>query len=162
MAEDLQFKELKKAVNGLGKDFVGELAKQIIAADKVASGKLLGSLNYQVIEVLGNLMIRLNSEPYLINVDQGRRAGAKPPPISPIMKWIDLRKIKGRDKKTGRFITKQQTAFIIARGISKNGIKPTYVIKKAKDIVIKNKIEILAKAAQKDVMDALNKILINL
>ena len=53
-------------------------------------------------------------------------------------------------------------SFIIARSIGIKGIRPTNVIQKAKDNIIKKKTEILAKAATKDVMDALNKILINL
>lgn len=156
-----EFPELKKAVDKLGDAFVMELINQLLMADKAASGKLIKSLDYEVIEVLDNLMIRLHSEPYLINVDKGRRPGAKPPPADKILPWIKLRGIKGRDNK-GKFITDKSLSFIIARGIGKNGIKPTNVIKKATDNIIKKKTEILAKAATKDVMDALNKILINL
>lgn len=156
-----EFIELKKAVNKLGDEFVMELINQLLAADKAASGKLIKSLDYEVVELLDNLMIRLHSEPYLINVDQGRRPGAKPPPASAILPWIKLRGIKGRDSK-GKFITDKSLSFIIARGIGKNGIKATNVIKKATDNIIKRKTEILAKAATKDVMNALNKILINL
>jgi hypothetical protein len=36
------------------------------------------------------------------------------------------------------------------------------VIKQAKERIIKNKTQILAKAAQKDALEALNKILVNL
>jgi hypothetical protein len=156
-----EFPELKKAVNKLGDEFVMELINQLLIADKAASGKLIKSLDYEVIELLDNLMIRLHSEPYLINVDKGRRAGAKPPPSDKILPWIKLRGIKGRDSK-GRFITDRSLSFIIARSIGIKGIRPTNVIQKAKDNIIKKKTEILAKAATKDVMDALNKILINL
>ena len=156
-----EFPELKKAVNKLGDEFVMELINQLLIADKAASGKLIKSLDYEVIELLDNLMIRLHSEPYLINVDKGRRAGAKPPPSSAILPWIKLRSIRGRDSK-GRFITDKSLSFIIARSIGIKGIRPTNVIQKAKENIIKKKTEILAKAATKDVMDALNKILINL
>lgn len=155
------FPELKKAVDKLGDAFVMELVNQLLIADKAASGNLIKSLDYEVVEILDNLMIRLSSEPYLINVDRGRRPGAKPPPSSKILPWIKLRGIKGRDSK-GRFITDKSLSFIIARSIGIKGIRPTNVIKKATDNIIKNKTEILAKAATKDVMDALNKILINL
>ena len=156
-----EFPELKRAVNKLGDEFVMELINQLLIADKAASGNLIKSLDYEVIELLDNLMIRLHSEPYLINVDKGRRAGAKPPPSSAILPWIKLRGIKGRNSK-GRFITDKSLSFIIARSIGIKGIRPTNVIQKAKDNIIKKKTEILAKAATKDVMDALNKILTNL
>lgn len=153
MADDIQFNQLKKMVNQVGKDLVIELTNELLKADKKASGKLINSLKYEVIEVLGNLMIRLKAETYLTFVDQGRKPG-KMPPISPIMKWIDIRGIKPRSGQS-----KSGLAFAIAKSIGRKGIKPTYVIKKAKDNIMAAKKEILAKAAQKDVMDALNKIL---
>ena len=155
MAEDVQFTKLRIAVNLVGKELVTELSNQLIMANKKASGNLIASLDYEIIEVLGNLMIRLKAEPYLINVDQGRRAGAKPPPVSPILKWIDLKGITPKDKD----MSKRGLAFAIAKSIGNKGIKPTYVIQKARDKILQTKKEILAKAAQKDVVDALNKIL---
>jgi hypothetical protein len=161
MSQDIQYTNLKKAVQLVGKEFIYELTQQLISADKVASGKLISSLDFQVVNILDNLMIRLVAEPYLINVDKGRKPG-RMPPTGPIKKWIEVRKIKGRDKKTGRFISNQSLAFAIAKGIQKNGIRPTNVIKQAKERIIKNKTQILAKAAQKDALEALNKILVNL
>lgn len=98
-----EFINLKKATEELGQDFIIELTKQLLDADKKASGDLLRSLDYEVIEVVGKLMIRLKANSYILVVDGGRRPGAKQPPTSPIKKWIDIKGIKGRDKK-GRFI----------------------------------------------------------
>lgn len=153
------FNTLTNEVDKIGKEFIAELIKQLIQADKVASGKLLKSLNYKVIEVLDNLLIQINSEAYLQYVDAGRRPG-KMPPTTAIKKWIDIRKIKGRDK-NGRFITKDQTAFLIARSIGRKGIKPTNVIKKSMDNILRSKKEALGKAAAKDILNILNKILVN-
>jgi hypothetical protein len=47
---------------------------------------------------------------------------SKIPPPSALDKWIVQRGISPRDKK-GRFMTRKQTQFIIARGIFNNGIK---------------------------------------
>lgn len=149
------YRELKLAVDKLGKEYILELTKQLIAADKVASGKLLRSLNYNVIEVLGNIMLRIGAEGYLRDVDKGRKPG-KMPPTSPIKKWIDVRKIKPKD------MTRDQLAFVIAKSIKRKGIQPTNVIQKAVDNILKNKSKILAEAASKDVMKQIDKILINL
>lgn len=150
--------ELKKAVEKLGEAYVEELINQLLIAGKAASGNLIKSLDYEVVESINGLLLKINSEPYLINVNDGRRKGAKMPPPSAIKKWIDVRGIKGRDKK-GRFIKKDQLAFAIARGISKNGIKPTHVLRKTRSKIMKTKDELLGKAASKDVMNALNGIL---
>jgi hypothetical protein len=47
----------------------------------------------------------------------------KQPPPGILAKWISKKGIKGRDKKTGRFITNLSLAFIIGRKIKRDGIK---------------------------------------
>ena len=49
----------------------------------------------------------------------------KMPPTSILAKWISARKIKGRDKKTGRFISNKSLAYLIASKIKRDGIKST-------------------------------------
>lgn len=47
------------------------------------------------------------------------------PPSSIFLKWIKQKGIQGRDKKTGRFITRQSLSFLIARSIGQKGIRAT-------------------------------------
>ena len=47
----------------------------------------------------------------------------KQPPPDIIAKWIQKKGIKGRDKKTGRFISNMTLAFIIGRSIKIRGIQ---------------------------------------
>jgi hypothetical protein len=49
---------------------------------------------------------------------------SKMPPMKALDKWIVRRGIAPRDKK-GKFLTRKQTQFVIARGIYNNGIKPS-------------------------------------
>ena len=151
----MEYEELKLAVDKLGKEYIAELAIQLADADKVASGKLLRSLNYYVIEVLGNFMIQVISGSYLEYVDKGRKPG-KQPPQSAIKKWIDIRGIS-----PDKGMTKDGLAFVIARSIGRKGIQPTGVIKKSMANVMKSK-EILSKAAGKDVEKYIKNILINI
>ena len=50
---------------------------------------------------------------------------SKRPPAEVFEKWIKKSNIQGRDKKTGRFITRQSLSYIIANSIYSKGIKAT-------------------------------------
>jgi len=150
--------ELEKVLNEIGKDLVKELSLQLMRADKRASGNLIDSLDYKVVEAVDGFFLEIIAADYLKYVDQGRRPG-KQPPTKAIRKWIDDRKILPRDKKTGRFIKKESAAFLMARSIGKKGIKPTNVIKKSVDNIFKSKQQLLAKAAIGDIEALINKIL---
>tara|TARA_R100001530_G_C4252105_1_gene138118 strand:- start:344 stop:706 length:363 start_codon:yes stop_codon:yes gene_type:complete len=47
----------------------------------------------------------------------------KQPPPNILAKWISKKGIKGRDKKSGRFISNMSLAFIFGRKIKRDGIK---------------------------------------
>ena len=68
--------------------------------------------------------IELKAEDYLKYVDGGRRKGTYPP-LSAIQKWVDLKGIS------------RSAVFPIMRKIKEEGIKPTNVISKSLDQVLK-------------------------
>jgi hypothetical protein len=59
---------------------------------------------------------------YLYYLMNGRKPG-KFPPISAMLDYIRAKGIKGRDQKTGRFITDRSLAFLFARAIAEKGNK---------------------------------------
>lgn len=65
----------------------------------------------------------LTLAPHWKNVETGRKPGLKPPPVSVIQKWIEDRRIKPRDN-----ISKKSLAYLIARGIGRNGIPATNML----------------------------------
>lgn len=50
---------------------------------------------------------------------------SKRPPLKPIQDWVTKRRFQFRNKETGKFMSYKSTAFLITRGIFKNGIKPS-------------------------------------
>jgi hypothetical protein len=149
---------LKRTLNELGVDFVKELTNQLLDADKKATGKLINSLKYKVVEVLDNLLLTISAEPYLKWIDEGRKPG-KMPPSKVFIKWIDARGIIFRNE-NGKIIKKESTAFLIARSIGEKGIKPTNVIRKTIDKIYSTKTQLLEKAAAKDIVALIQKILV--
>ena len=105
-----------------------------------ASGALYKSLGYEVTED----SISFTGESYGSFQDQGVRGknayysasasspfkfgtgtGPKGGLTKGIAKWIKQKGIKGRDKKTGRFITDKSLTFLISRSIYDKGIRAT-------------------------------------
>ena len=112
---------LKKALEVFGKDYIEALGKELAKAGKDASGNLKRSLDYKV-KATGfgtSYTLQILAEDYLKYVDEGRRAGAKQPPIQAIKDWVQIKGLP------------EGIEFAIAKSISKKGIKKTEVIAKA-------------------------------
>ena len=107
-----------------GRDFVKILTIQLKKSGKSASGALINSLDYRIIDN-GDINIEILSNDYLEYVDKGRKPGTYPP-LKEISKWATLKGIP------------QGAVFPIARSIYKFGIKPTNVLDKTKNEILKS------------------------
>lgn len=147
-------KSLSQELDLLGEDLVKGVVKELISADKVATGKLVRSIDYRVIARAETLILEVMALPYLENVMEGRRAGAAPPPSSSILPWVKKRNVKIKGS------TDNQTAFVIARSIGRKGIKPVAEIGKAIDRIYSLKEELISNAAVEDISDLIDKLLL--
>ena len=96
-------------------------AKSILLRNKkIATGKLYNSIRYNVSSD-GDISFSYAEEGKY--VESGRRRGARFPPPAPILRWIKIKGIKGRDATTGRFIKDKALVFLFQRAISRDGIK---------------------------------------
>jgi hypothetical protein len=132
MANEITFFDSKLA-NEFGKDYVKILVALLKnntvpsraglrPYPKVASGKLVQSINYRLQPLANGIQVQLLSEDYLKYVDKGRGKGSYPP-IQAIQRWTALKGIpKG-------------AAWGIRQNIYKYGIKPTNVISKTLKII---------------------------
>lgn len=135
----------ERALNELGKLLVGSIKDQLKLkqypygnpergqGDKVASGKLVNSITYQIVTGRdGNPIVELSYQNYLKYVNKGRKPDAKYVPISVLLDWIKVRGIRGRTKK-GKFMSNLSMAFAIRQNIYKYGIRPTNIFDKSYD-----------------------------
>jgi hypothetical protein len=159
MATKNDYNNLKEALNIFGDEYITELTKQLIQLDKVATGKLLRSLDYEVIEkVKGQFEIIIKAQDYLKFVDEGRRPGS-PPPYNAILSWVQARKIKFVNKSGKGFLKNEQTAFIIRKSIAKKGIQKTNVLKKTLGNVLNLKSKIIKDGVKLDLEQLVNSIM---
>ena len=99
-----------------GENVIRILTEELVRANKVASGRLINSLNYEVKPVGEALyQIILTSEDYLKYVDKGRRPGSYVP-IRALKEWVRFRGIP------------ESAVYAINQNIFRFGIRPTNVI----------------------------------
>lgn len=135
----------ERALNELGKLLVRSIKDQLQLrkypygnpesgqGDKVASGKLINSISYQIVDGTdGQPIIQLNYQDYLKYVNRGRKPFAKYVPIKALLDWIKVRGIRGRTKK-GRFMSNLSLAFAMRENIYKYGIRPARIFDESYD-----------------------------
>lgn len=114
MAADNPYLHTREFVKTFGDQTVAELRNSLISHGKVASGRLLQSIGWKAHEEPGFFGISYMWLPYGRNVNDGRRAGAPPPPLSAIQDWCRIRRID------------IEAAYPIARAIGRRGQPATY------------------------------------
>lgn len=115
-------------IQDITNNFVVELKNKLKANDSYASGDLVNSIRGIVKQNGKYILISIQLEDYWQYVEYGRRAG-KYPPINAIKNWISVKPVLPRPLKSGKLPTTNQLAFLIARKISKVGIKPKPFLK---------------------------------
>lgn len=78
-------------------------------------GQFSGFVQGSGIEILANY--------YADYLDRGRKPRARKIPINILITWVKKKKLQFRNKKNGKFISQNSTAFIIQNSIYKKGIK---------------------------------------
>jgi hypothetical protein len=146
---------IKNSVEKLGTEVVADFIKQLLAANKSATGDLIKSVRYEVLETANGIMLNIIASDYFKFVDEGRKPGGKMPPPDKILGWVKAKSISfGRN---GIDFKPQQIAFIISKSIQKNGIKPTNIKQKIIDNIYKSKEEILRNGLKIDIQTYINK-----
>jgi len=90
-------------------------------------------------------------------IDSPYKYTTKQPPPNILAKWISKKGMKGRDEKTGRFISHMSLAFIIGRKIKRDGIKGISFFQKPLGLGLKQFGKDFLGNVKEDIIDTLNK-----
>ena len=82
----------------------------------------------------------------------------KQPPPGLLAKWISKKGIKGRDKKSGRFISNLSLAYIIGRKIKRDGIKGISFFQKPLALGLKQFGKDLLSNVKEDIINGLTTV----
>lgn len=114
---------LDKVIKAIANDILS-IARMILESNNLINEKVgrntiaPDSELYKTLQVKatndGDIVFDLMLNDYLVFIESGRRAGAKFPPVEPIVKWARKRGIP----------TDNSTIYLIRRAISRDGIRP--------------------------------------
>ena len=174
-------KNVERFLKSFGNEIVKRAKKNLVSAGK-GGGKLERSIKSKVVKVAKGFINTWTMEYYGEFVDKGVSGNKqtqkykdylgkiinspykytnKQPPPNILAKWISKKGIKGRDKKTGRFISHMSLAFIIGRKIKRDGIKSIAFFQKPLGLGLKQFGKDLLGNVKEDIIDTLNKITVN-
>lgn len=141
---------------------------KLINNDRIASGKLLNSVEYQVVFNGVEYEVKLTLKKYWKYLDYGISGANNPssPFSNPgwraypfILNWVKVKPVLPRPDKNGKLPSPKSLAFLITRSIVKNGTKPGNEMKDAIANVNLRYKEKLVYALQKD-MQMLMKVIV--
>lgn len=122
----LNFSNLQIALNSFIEDFINTYKGLLIRDNKKASGNLISSLKPITIQFKNNKFeADISIASYWKYVEYGRRPG-KFPPVNKILDWIwiKIKPVIPRPMNGLKRPAEPKLAFLIARKIAREGIKP--------------------------------------
>lgn len=153
----MEFTNVIQFLNDFGKELADKYQRKLVNDDAVSSGKLLNSIRYIFNNNNTSFEISMEMAEYWKYVENGRKSG-KFPPISAIREWVKVKRVIPRPY-NGKLPTENQLAFLIARSISKKGIRPKPIFNDTLDDAMNYFENGLEDAFTKDVEAEMDKIM---
>ena len=174
-------KSVEAYLNSFGKQVVNR-AKSNLGKAKGGSTKLAQTIKFEVEPDADGFVVKFYMADYGTFLDKGVSGNkkkqsyknyenqsesspykytTKQPPPGILAKWISKKGIKGRDKKTGRFISNLSLAFLIGRKIKRDGIKSLSFFQKPLGLGMKEFGKDLLGVIAEEIKDNISTIKVN-
>jgi hypothetical protein len=154
MAELISFENLQKVLQQFGEEIRNEYQDNLIRSNRIASGDLLNSVEFEVVRNGNSFKVNLNLAPYWKYLEEGTKPHF--PPVSAILKWIEVKPVIPRPLSNGKLPTPKQLAFLIGRKIDEEGTEGSHDLQRAA-VTINDKFrEAIIEAFTKDVQGAMD------
>ena len=125
-----------KYLNEFAKYVIQQSRSNLTKQGKNVDKKLYNSLDKQIEVSANSFRLSFLMENYGEFQDKGVSGtkkkyntpfsySSKRPPLKPIEDWVTKRMFQFKNKESGKFMSFKSTAYLIAGGILKNGIKPS-------------------------------------
>ena len=153
-----EFKHTRKALNDFENGIITNYKSQL-EAEQMNNGELYKKISYSVSTGNSGWVISVSLADYWKYIENGRRAGAKMPPLDVIEKWIDVKQIKPHSMtlKSGKTVipTPPQLPFLIARSMRPTRIAPKPLFQKSFESAKQQFMQVIKDAITQDIKESL-------
>ncbi len=150
----IRWDNLQRVLGELGQEIRNEYQDKLIRDDKIATGDLLNSVEYEVQYDDRSIWVELHLEDYYRWVENGRDPG-KYPPQDAILEWIKVKPVIP-DGRNGVLPTEKQLAFLISRKIAEQGIEPGHQLRRTMRDFKQEIEDRIDEAIAQDINEAIN------
>lgn len=157
----IKYDHLREVLERYAVELRNEYQDNLIRSDRVASGDLLNTVEYEVKDKNGTYTVSLKLQDYWKWVESGRpptEKGGNGDLRTAILEWIKIKPVLPHTDKNGKLPTPQQLAYLISRKIHKEGYEGTQDLRKATESVWDRFVYEIYEAIDKDWDSALIKI----
>lgn len=157
----IKYDHLREVLERYAVELRNEYQDNLIRSDRVASGDLLNTVEYEVKDKNGTYTVSLRLQDYWKWVESGRpptQKGGNGDLRTAILEWIKIKPVLPKPDNNGKLPTPQQLAYLISRKIHKEGYEGTQDLRKATESVWDRFVYEIYEAIDKDWDSALIKI----
>lgn len=156
MAKDtlISFDNLMAVLQQYGESIRNEYQDNLIRSGRIASGNLLNSVEFEVIQDKRRFKVNLLLAEYWKYIEDGTRPHF--PPVSVLLEWIKVKPVIPRPDANGRIPTPKQLAYLIGRKIANEGTEGSQDLQKASKTINDEWREKIAEAFTKDVQNSMD------
>lgn len=157
----IKYDHLREVLERYAVALRNEYQDNLIRSDRIASGDLLNTVEYEVKDKNGTYTVSLRLQDYWKWVESGRpptEKGGNGDLRTAILEWIKIKPVLPRPDKNGKLPTPQQLAYLISRKIHKEGYEGSQDLRKATESVWDRFVYEIYEAIDKDWDSALIKI----
>lgn len=149
MEEIIEWTETRRVLEEFAIRLRNLYQDKLIEDDRVATGNLLNSVEYEIQTDTKSITVCLSLEDYWYYLEEGRQPG-KFPPVDAMIQYIRSKPIIP-DERSGRLPTENQLAFLIGRKIAQEGFEGGHYLAESQEEVLVEFEDKLSEAVGKDV-----------
>lgn len=153
----IEFNNLQRVLAEFGNALSERYKEKLTEDNRIASGRLISSVNSKVVVNDNEFIVELNLEDWWKFIEYGTKPHM--PPVSKILEWVKVKQILPTPMANGKLPTEQQLAWMIAKKIERVGTEGTPNLTDSIDETLNEYEMKIEEAIDKDILGSLDEIL---